>query len=242
MRVSPLVVPVTLNILAILACEGNTQACDSGQELRNGACVPSPSADTDTDTDADADTDTGGDAPTTVREVQEATWAGELTLEGLVVTTPVAGDGSFFVQDAGGGMWSGLRVYPDAVEVSVVPGDEVTVSGYVQEYYDETEMVVAAVEDVELTGSGTPKSLKLSSPPADWEAYEGVLVELAEVTLTSEPDGYGEMTSDWDVRVDDYFFPYADEVLPGGTYTFVGVMRWSYEVDKICPRSAADVR
>ena len=189
----------------------------------------------------------GGEVITTtatVQQVQDGTVAeGSLvTLEGVIATSPATGGGSgFFVQDAGGGEWSGVYVYMGGADWDVQPGDELTVVGTVTEYFDLTEIVVASDADVVKTGTGTPVASMLGTAPADWEPYEGVLVTLeGGVEATSDLDENGQVSTDWGLFLDDLFFEYT--AAEGDTWaTVTGPLYYSYSEWKVCPRTAADL-
>ncbi len=240
-----IIVPLSLGALATLACSGNTQDCDDGEVYQDGQCVkegeePFGDADTDTDTDTDSDSDTGT-ASLTGRDVQMGE-LGTVTLEGVVVVSGLTADGtSFWVQDEGGGEWSGLRVYLDGVETSPVPGQVVDLTGLAQEYYDETELLVADAADIEVRGSTALGVTPLSRAPSDWESYEGVLVELLDVEILSDPDGYGESVTSHNLTIDDAFFPYYDGFGPGLYDSITGPIAYTYEAFKVEPRSASDI-
>jgi hypothetical protein len=80
----------------------------------------------------------------------------------------------------------------------------------------------------------------LSAPPADWEPYEGVLVEAVGIALGEPVDDYGQWSTDWGILVDDYFVDYSPFIQSGPLTSLTGVMRWSYDEEKLCPRRAAD--
>jgi hypothetical protein len=241
---------------AALACEGSTQSCDAGEEYRNGACLPlrgdedtatkgdaDTDADSDSDSDADSDSDTDADT-TTVYDIQKNGVGGTVLLDGVVVTSPLTSDGtSFFVQDEGGGPFTGVRIYLDGAAASVSEGDVLSISGLAQEYYDETEILVSADTDIVKSGRSSAVLEDLSEAPRDWEAYEGVPVTLTDLRITGEPDGYGEATTSYEVTLDDCFYAYYDDVATGKTYASVsGILRYSYDAFKVCPRDSADIQ
>ncbi|MFZ5479304.1 MAG: hypothetical protein ACOZNI_21240 [Myxococcota bacterium] len=195
-------------------------------------------ADTDTDADADADADTDAD-PTTVNDVQTGDVTGDVTLAGVVVTTPLDRDGElFFVQDRGGGSWSGVAVYLDGIAVTVGAGDLADVTGATQEYYGATEIVAS---DVVVAGMAATATEPFSSPPSDWEPWEGTLVALDGIAVTSDANEYGEADTDWGILVDDLLFAWQDEVVAGDVGTITGVVHYSFDAWRICPRDTADM-
>jgi len=186
---------------------------------------------------------TGEPIAASVAEVQQGTvGTGSLvTLTGVVATSPASFDGSgFFVQDPGGGEWSGVYIHKGGAEFEVESGDVLTIKGTVTEYYDLTEIVVADTADVVKTGTGTPVVTNLSATPSDWEPYEGVLLSLDSVEITSDEDSYGQVTTDWGILVDDLFF---DHGLGDGEVvsSLTGPLHYSFEEWKICPRAASDL-
>jgi predicted extracellular nuclease len=181
--------------------------------------------------------------PATVAQVQSGAMCGPVIFEDVVATTGVAeDDGSalFFVQDAGGGANSGAGVFVKDVLVDVNPGDIVTLTGSADEFFDFTQMYVADATGFEASGeTGTPVAESLSEMPADWEPYEGMLVTLADVVVTSDQT-YGEVSTDWSIKMDDLYFDHT--AANGDRYaTVTGVVYYSYSEWKIEPRSEADL-
>jgi predicted extracellular nuclease len=190
-----------LLIQALVGCTGGEIDCGVGTTFINGECRPildsneesDTDTDTDTDTDADSDADTDSDTDTdatSVSDVQQGGATGVVTLAGVVATTETANN-HFFVQDEGGGEWSGLDIYLGGVEVAVSRGDVLTLTGEVGEYNDNTQIVVADAGDVSVTGSGSASADVIAATPSSWENYEGGLVTLEGVTV-GEPNEYGE--------------------------------------------------
>ena len=159
------------------------------------------------------------------------------------------------VQDAVG-PWNGIVCYEedgwdqfDWVDVAgnSVPGpgegDEVTLTGTVEEYYNLTELidVSSGIVHGESDQTIAPSVLSLGEIG---EAYEGCLVRVEDVVV-SDPDlGYGEWeisNSSGSVRCDDkweyYYFPETDHELA----SVVGVLDYSFSNYKIQPRLARDV-
>lgn len=181
----------------------------------------------------------------TVADVQQGLAGGPVALEGVVVTSAVWGDdgeGTFFVQDAGGGAWSGVAVYASDFTPSVAVGDVIDLSGEVQEYYSFTEISVSADTDIVVTGSATPTADPLTEAAADWEMWEGCLLELRGVEATSE-QSYGQVLTNFGIYVDDLFYDF--EATTGSSWASVtGPLYFTSYDDvaewKVEPRSAAD--
>jgi 5'-nucleotidase len=199
-------------------------------------------SDTDGDGDADADTDSDADSDVTCADVQQGEYAeGDIVTISGCTTSPTASNGAgFFIQDAGGGEWAGLYVYLNYNKVEVALGQQVTVTGEVTEYYDLTEVKITDAADVQVSGSCDPTVAALTSAPADFESWESVLVTVSDVNVTSDPDTYGEVTTDFGgMDIDDMFF-----TVPVGNgdhlNSVTGVMNYTYEVWKIEPRDGDD--
>ncbi|MCP4809476.1 MAG: hypothetical protein GY913_17350 [Proteobacteria bacterium] len=183
----------------------------------------------------------GGEPPSavTISEIQNGDATGTVIVENAYVTSPLFIYDSevkgFWIADDSGA-WNGVYVYaPDHAEVEV--GQTITtLTAAVDEYYDLTEL-----KNAEITwGDGTVEALttNLSEAPADWEAYEGVLVTV-EATVTGEGD-YGEWIIDWDgITVDDMFY---DVTPPTDSPLYItGIVNYSYEEWKLCPRTESDI-
>jgi predicted extracellular nuclease len=202
--------------------------------------------DTDSDTDADTDTDTDTDPTgTSCADIQNFDGISEgdtVTLSGVCVTSPVAYNGQgFFVQDDGGGEWSGMFVYLGSVKASVTTGDKIDVTGEVTEYYDLTELSVMDAGDISVTGSCNPAATTLQASPSDFEPYESVLITVLDINVTTDADDYGEHETDFgDMTIDDMFWTY--EGGAGDSLTsLTGPLNYSYDVWKIEPRGSSDV-
>lgn len=189
-------------------------------------------------------TDASGDSP---YKGQVVTISGEVTGE------PYAyGGKTFFIQDSVG-MWSGLMVYyssiPSADELLIAEGDWVTVTGTVTEYNGVTEISPVTSVTVDSTGTFAMKpivvtTVEIGDGGANAEAYEGVLVCVKDVNITSTMTSYGEWNvsdGSGDVMVDDkakfYFWP--DEY--DNCLSITGVMDYAYSHRRIYPRLAWDI-
>ena len=180
---------------------------------------------------------------------------GSAVLVADLVVTGVTSSG-FYVQDPNEADYGGCYVYLDA-EPAVSAGDEVTVSGEYMEYYGLCEV---AYPSVEITGdhvSLTPITVSacdIGTAGADGERYEGMLVRVEGVTVTSSnPDGssdYGELEVDSCLRVDDQLFDGLPEPDETGwsyrdlhqSYSFIqGVLTYAYSNFKVEPRGADDL-
>ena len=124
----------------------------------------------------------------------------EVATEGIVVGDFQDGKNGFFIQDESGdgdaATSDGIFVYSTSLDVNV--GDKVRVRGYVDEYYDLTEITsVSQVWSCSTGNSVAPTALSLPVTTIDdLEAYEGMLVQFPQALYISEYfnfDRYGEI-------------------------------------------------
>ncbi|NPB04539.1 MAG: hypothetical protein GXO39_09055 [Thermotogae bacterium] len=91
-----------------------------------------------------------------------------------IVTAVLPDLRGFYIQDSAGA-WSGIFVYAGVSMPSVSVGDSVLVSGVIQEYHGNTEIVLSSVS---VLGSSTPfPSLRVLIPEVA-ESLEGVLIKV----------------------------------------------------------------
>ena len=175
-----------------------------GMSLIMTACL---TAKTTTDTE-DTDTTVDGTA-VTIYDIQTgAVVEGEtVTIQNTVVTSMLTGDEEgFFIQDEGGGEWSGIYVFVGQAGGGIAPlvGDKLTITGSVSEFYDSTQLVISSAENLVVTGDGEPVSTVVSSVD-DWEAYEGCLITLEDQTVESDVNSYGEADLSFGIPMDNAF-------------------------------------
>lgn len=144
--------------------------------------------------------------PLTISDIQYSPWANgdspyygcEVTLNGVVTgdTMQVGAYGAYTMQD-GFGAWNGIMFNDTDTGVELTRGDSVSVTGYVEEYdpdwhfkWDNNTKLVD-VSDITVHSSGntvTPMSLStadLAQDAEEVESYEGVLVTVSNVTVSS---------------------------------------------------------
>jgi hypothetical protein len=188
-----------------------------------------------------------GGAVNTIASLQDGTVpAGtSVTIEGIVTAEPYAFHNeesiiTYWIQDAEA-MYSGIKIYDPGR--GLAQGDEVRLTGTVDEYFDETNVI--DVTEFELLSTGNMMNPVVVSLDADWEAYEGVLIQVQDVAVSALPDQYGE----WQVSdgtntlmVDDdadyFFYPELDQALSSVT----GVLRYTFDAYKLEPRLAMDIQ
>ncbi|MGD8628954.1 MAG: T9SS type A sorting domain-containing protein, partial [bacterium] len=119
----------------------------------------------------------------------------QATISGVVTNADGDYDGghTFFVRDDTG-PWNGVYVYY-TVGTGVVPGDEVVVSGIVDEYYNMTEISsVDYVEVISTGGTAEPDTLTpaVLTDSLQTESWEGCFVMMECVEAFTERDEFGE--------------------------------------------------
>ena len=172
-----------------------------------------------------------------------------VSLTGIVTHVKPGSYPNFFMQDSDSGdLWSGIYVYDTSVSPMV--GDELVVTGTVNEYYSLTQLLDVSSHEVVSQGNIIePLSISASDLGIECsfsgEQYESMLVQIQDVTFESV-DEYGNWTvSDGDngtTMIDDYFFDGSfPSISVGDAYDCVsGVVSYSYSEFKIYPRNIDD--
>ena len=191
---------------------------------------------------------------TTIYDIQYTTNAGgdgtypspydgqDVTVTGIVTGNASAG---FYISDPEGGAWHGIFVYSYDYNPSV--GDEVEVGGTVTEYYGLTEIGYATMTFLS-SDNQVPATLPVSTEElvdgADAECFEGCLVELGNVVVTQEVDGYGQWyvtdASGTSCQIDNGMFSY-EPVLYEEIAYIIGIVDYSYDEYAVNPRSSSDI-
>ena len=154
-----------------------------------------------------------------------------VTTIGLV--TGVAEFG-FFIQD-GYGPWNGIWIV-DFGDAGVERGDEVEVTGMVEEYYDLTEIIISDGGSYSILSTGNTLYDSANISQTD-ESYESVLVTISG-TCDGPPNEYGEWTLSG-IMVDDLMYEFTPTT--GEEYTITGPLSYSFGNYRVCPRDANDV-
>ena len=179
----------------------------------------------------------------------------EVTTTGIVTSDPIQ-YGNYWIQ-SGNGPWSGLQIN-DFVN-NPNPGDEVKVTGTVNENFGFTRLDAITSYNVLSSGNTLPaprvfKTGDINTTADSAEAYESVLVEIQNVVVSDElpdaPSNFGEFSVDdgsGELRVDD-LSPAFDgntnlDFKKGDSLTFIrGYLLWAFGDYKIVPRDASDVK
>ena len=144
-----------------------------------------------------------------------------LTIKGVVVTAVDAfgsRTGDLYVEEPGGGPFSGIKVYNAPLDqiAGLAPGDLVDITDAVKEEFQlngatdkvtELKPVPGGVMTVTKVGTGavpTPATvdaaaismLPLDQQAAEWEKWEGVLITVTKARQVSDVGGFGAMAED----------------------------------------------
>jgi hypothetical protein len=170
--------------------------------------------------------------------------------QGIVTAWHYAWEGSpaaqvykgYFLQD-GAGEWNGIRVYNTSTTTRPNVGDRVRIKGTVKEQFYNTEINSVTNETVILsTGNELPAVSVVTTLDANSEKWEGVLVKVVNANCTSASAGFGMATvndGSGQIQIDDDIYKHT--FTQGTAYNITGVVYYSYDEQKILPRSAADV-
>ncbi len=133
-------------------------------------------------------------------------------------------------------------VIPTALATNFAVGDKVKVVGQHVEYYCMTELKAEVVTKLEGTGT-VPAAVVLtkSTPAADLEQYEGMLVEVAGLTATKKTE-HNETETDGTMLIDGQVMGAAFQAPATGTFAKVtGILHYGFSKYRIAPRSASDL-
>lgn len=183
----------------------------------------------------------------------------EVTVTGIVSGLKFSGyKDNFYIEMADGGPWSGIYIHM-AGDTTLVVGDEVEVTGTVQEYYGFTEISGYDNTFISVTllssGNPVPEPMLVQTAdltdPATAEPYESCVVEVNDVVVTEEQINFGQWyvtdVSATPCQIDDGFF-YLDSVTPeiiivlGMEWAIIrGCLDYSYDEYGINPRTPDDL-
>ncbi len=240
------------------ACGNLSPGGDSGAEDSDPTV-----AETGTDDTGQTPTEGGGIQDATIFDVQMGKIPDKTLVEikGVVVTSPIFVDkkmnGNFFIAEAAGGAFSGIQVfvYPDVIgeleSEGNLPavGDIIDIRALYSEFFDYSELTLANVADLTITGAGkvppaaSVKAADIATGGAKSEDYEGCLVQIEGAKVSAPVIEFGEFEVDNALKVDDLFFLPSPGPQPPVDTTFtalVGLVTYSFEEFKLAPRSCAD--
>jgi len=206
---------------------------------------------------------TGENVAATIYDIQMGVHAAGTYVDvtNVVVTSPFVtndkGAGYFFIAEAPGGEYSGIQVFvyadiaAELLAADKLPklGDRIDISGQYTEFFDFSQLTLAKTDNLTVTGAATvpaadvvaPADIATGGPKA--ENYEGCLVEVKDVTVTS-PVEFGEFSVTGGLRVDDFFFvpePGPNPAMDTAYSSITGLLGYSFEEFKLYPRTFGDL-
>lgn len=198
--------------------------------------------------------DWGNSEPTayTIQQIQDTTGTGNgasIHAGEYVITTGIitAIYGETFTMQSGTGVFSGIWVQNNATIVAV--GDEVEVTGAVQESFGKTVLIASQID---ITGQPGTEILpaEISTLLANDEGYEGVFVVCTGTCDNENPDAKSTKAdyNEWSindgsgsVRVDDFALDSPFEPTLGNEYEVTGILDFTFSNFKIQPRDINDI-
>ncbi|MCP4632911.1 MAG: T9SS type A sorting domain-containing protein [candidate division Zixibacteria bacterium] len=177
-----------------------------------------------------------------------------VTLEGVVTGVKQGDYPDFFLQHPDSSEWYGVFIYE--ADVSPRKGDWIVLTGIVNENYGLTEIKDLSGWEITAQHYPLPEPVWLRTSYIaggcnfDTERYEGVLVELRDIDVLTDPNSYGEfwVTDDGidSCMVDDELYRFgANQPHPppaaGMHYErLVGLVTYTYGEYRLLPRGAED--
>ncbi len=180
----------------------------------------------------------------------------KVTLAGLYVTAVRPNTGGlrgFYVQDTSLKPFSGIFVFTKGTAPGVSVGNQITVTGTYEEFYDFSEI---SSPSITVTNAGTtlpfgPVTITnpadLATGSAQAEQWESMLLSIAGVQVTNmnpdAPKDFDEFSVTGNLRIDDEIYEALDNTYSVGTAfsKITGVLTYSFSQRKLLPRSAADL-
>ena len=183
-----------------------------------------------------------------------------VTTTGIVISDvgAVAGSRNFYLEEKSGGPWSGIMCWFQnaSMVLQLHEGDSVTVTGQVNEYYGNTEIIISDTADVIVhsTGNDLPPVAQIyvgyldtteasMYDPDSAEAYEGVLIQVSNVfvTDTAGPGGDWEITDGTGYALVRNNGNYTYQPHLGDNLNVRGIVRTYYGLYRIEPRHDDDI-
>ena len=150
------------------------------------------------------------------------------------------GSSNVYIQDPSASDNAAIILYFGSDTFTANVGDEVSVTGEVDQYFDLLQ--INNISDFTVTGSGTVAPTVFTSAPSDWEQYESMLVELQGVEVTAGPNQYGTFETSFSIGLSDYWnSDLANGVSVGSSYTFTGFINHYYGNYELLTRDNSDI-
>jgi hypothetical protein len=155
---------------------------------------------------------------------------------GFVTATYESG---YFLQN-GVGPWTGIHVFNNSNMPQI--GDSISITGNVVEYFNLTQITGVTTFINHSSGNPLPMAEEITSAQSKTEPYEGVLVKVMNAECTDANSGFGmwKINSDADSsKVHSLFYAYTPTL--GAAYNITGVINYSFEEFRVCPRNIDDI-
>lgn len=159
----------------------------------------------------------------------------QVITSGVVVDTIAAG---YWIQD-GSGPWNGIYVFDNTNFPN--PGDDITITATVDEYYNLTELKTVTSFVLNSTGN-TVLPVTVLTNQAGAEQYESVLVQVLNSQCVNPDAGFGMWQANDGsgiVLVDDKLYPFT--AIQGVEYDVTGIVEYSFSEWKILPTVHTDI-
>lgn len=172
-------------------------------------------------------TDMSGDSPYIGQTVETS---------GIVTATYASG---YFIQN-GVGPWTGIHVFNNSNTPQI--GDSISIVGNVVEYFNLTQITGVTSFVNHSSGNALPTAVEITSAQSKTEPYEGVLVKVMNAECTNTNSGFGmwKINSGEDSsKVHNLIYAYTPTL--GASYNIRGVINYSFDVFRVCPRSIDDI-
>jgi len=228
----------------------------------DGCEDPDPTGDPTTGDPTTGDP-TGGNVAATIYDIQKGVHPEKtyVDITDVVVTSPFVtndkGAGYFFIAETPGGEYSGIQVYvfadivTELMAANKLPklGDKIDISGQYTEFFNFSQITLAKTNNLNITGAATVPTADVVNPAdiatggSKAENYEGCLVEVQDVTVTSAVE-FGEFSVTGGLRVDDFFFvpnPGPKPAIDTAFSSITGLLGYSFDEFKLYPRTFADL-
>ncbi len=155
--------------------------------------------------------------------------------------TTASNQHGYFIQDAPGA-WNGVHVFQGTNSNLPSIGNEVQVTGTVAEFNGLTQLTGVSTTVLN-TSVALPDPVEISTLALSTEEmYEGVLVRVMDVECTEQNSGFGM----WEIndgsgaaKVHGLMYTFAPTL--GAEYNIIGVVNYSFDEFRICPRNMSDI-
>jgi predicted extracellular nuclease len=230
-------------------------ACNLTDNGRNDTGASEDGTDASASGATDGEGDTGETANVTIFDIQQGMVPEGtiVTIRDVVVTSPVHFEkNGVFVQEQEGGQFSGLYLYMwnEVVDqVGLSPGDVVNVTGEYVVFYGMSQLTVRRVADVDVVGQTQPPApavvaaTDVATGGSLARNYQGVLVQVENVTVTQPVNQHGEFVVDGGLLVDDFFLLGDDAPKPNPGAVFdriTGPLYFAFDKYRVLPRNPGD--